>query len=173
MVVSFSVTRRKWPIFLYWSWQKITAGLTRRGINVISVQAERIKRKRIRPRSSDKTFNFGEWDSSSPSILSGCLNPEKNPWILQRKAVLSIKHSDYDRLKIWLPTIKIRWTPVSPKQIYSGHECYGWLVSLVCAYSGTPLIWDFDKTFLFFYVSYYYTVRKYSSWTFRGARIWL
>ncbi|MBN1364200.1 MAG: acetoacetate decarboxylase family protein [Syntrophaceae bacterium] len=81
--------------------KSITAGLTRRGINVISVQAERIKEEdNPAPVLQTKTFNFGgmgQFFSFNPIWM---FKPrERIHESYSAKAVLNIKHSDYDPIK--------------------------------------------------------------------------
>ena len=81
--------------------KKINASLTRRGIEVISIEAERLK-KDVNPAPvlEAKTFNFGGMGQAFTFNPVWMFKPrERIHESYSAKAVLNIKHSDYDPIK--------------------------------------------------------------------------
>ena len=81
--------------------KKITARLTRRGVEVISIQAERIKKEENpAPVLEIKTFNMGGmWQSFAYNPIWLFKPREAIHESYSAKAVLDIKHSDYDPIR--------------------------------------------------------------------------
>jgi acetoacetate decarboxylase len=81
--------------------KKINASLTRRGVEVISVVAERLKKEENpAPVLQMKTFNFGGmWQSFAFNPIWLFKPRETIHESYSAKAVLDIKHSDYDPIK--------------------------------------------------------------------------
>ena len=79
----------------------ITAGLTRRGVNVMSVQAERLKKEdNPGPVLQMKTFNIGGlWQSFAYNPIWLFKPRETIHESFNAKAILDIRYSDYDPIK--------------------------------------------------------------------------
>ena len=81
--------------------KKIKTGLTRRGIEVISIEAERLQKElNPEPVLEKKTFNFGGMGQAFMCHPIWMFKPrERIHESYSAKAVMNINHSDYDPIK--------------------------------------------------------------------------